>query len=57
MAQIDSSHLCDHYRCALDILGGEESCGQRRMKATILKIIFKSTYFNGLYHCVMVQLG
>lgn len=49
MGQIDSSHLCDHYRCALDILGGKESCGQR-MEDTIFEIIFKSTYFNGSYH-------
>lgn len=49
MAQIDSSHLCDHYRCPLDILEGEESCEQRRMEATILKIIFKSTCLNDCY--------
>lgn len=34
MAQIDSIHLCDHYRCPLDILG-EESCVQRRMEAAM----------------------
>lgn len=38
-AQIDSSCLCDPYRCALDIWGGEESCGQRIIEVTFLKII------------------
>lgn len=51
MAQTDSSHLHNPYGYASGILGEESPCGLKRTGATILKVIFKSSYFDGPYHC------
>lgn len=50
MAQTDSSHLYNPYRYDSGILGEESPCGLKKTEATILKVILKSSYFDGPYH-------